>query len=164
MLARGFRVRFLMIAMLAVVAVPGCRGYHRCRVCESRRLDAHVAPPHDWRSEIRSAPTPEHLVHPAPAETPTAPALVPPAPSVRSGPSLPGIIEPEHRGAGSRRERGSNPYFEPRLDRRRLTGRDPIAEPVESQRKLVPQDSGLPRLFNRLGASFRRIGSPHGGS
>ena len=165
MLAPGSRTILLLIVVLAVVAVSGCRGYHRCRVCESRRLQPHVAPPHHWRSEMHQAPAPDALLPPLPVETPPAPTLVPPAPSVRNGPGLPGLIEPDHDGgAGSRRQQSSNSYFERRLDRRGLTRRDPIAEPVESQQKLVPQDSGLPRLFSRLGAPFRRIGNPYGGS
>ena len=163
MLARRFRIGVCLIVVLAVIAIAGCRGHQRGQVHESYRshqIEQYVAPPMDPRGVIRPAPPTELLIPPMPTEPRTAPTFLPPLPSGDNGP---GLIQPKD-GNGPETRSDSNAYFQSRLRSGGSTRRDPIAEPVETERKLVPADSTPPNFFGRLGASFRRITNTHGGS
>lgn len=132
----------------ALLGLAGCCGHHRNLVHDSHNCDCRPpqcqAVPHEI---IEEGPV-EETVPSAPSENPLIPA--PP-----SGAAVPyERFDDSDEAAGWRGGGGREPAA---IHDGHAPRRDPVAEPLESQRSLIPQSFKRPNLLKKLGAPLRHI-------
>ena len=155
MLKNSVKMTLVPICLLAVVGIPGCKG--RNQYGNTPHHSGTVLPPYPNGFGPPEAP-------PVPGHGPTLPGppLAPPSAIFRphlQGPTPPPLPTEVHRRPlpRSRQNVHVETSFEPTSDVGPLSGRTPLAEPPESQQKLIPASVRQPNALDRIGAKFGKI-------
>lgn len=171
MLTRIHANTLLWFGLMAVAGLCGCRGNgsphvcERCRVAKNNTANntADVGPSSEALEQAPPPPVPAPASESLPISAPLnldGPNPIPPAPSIfRPVPSASrtGFDSIRHQQPPTANPRGRIPVYEPTPGRRGVTWQDPVYEPIESQRKLVPEISSPPRFLNRLKTGLRQM-------